>query len=206
MPRKAVLKAEFIISSRDLSGCPPPDRPEYAFLGRSNVGKSSLINMMTGLRAVAKTSSTPGKTKLINHFLIEDSWYLVDLPGFGYAKSARSERKEWDVMIRNYLQGRKNLMCDFLLIDSRLEMQNIDRTWINYHGENDLPFALVFTKTDKLSQPVLQRNLEKYKSQLLKEWSELPPIFLTSAVNGRGREELLDYIAETNGIYGQMIT
>jgi GTP-binding protein len=206
MPFNPVLKAEYITSSKDLAGCPVPDRPEYAFLGRSNVGKSSLINMITGKRAVARTSSTPGKTRLINHFLIEDSWYLVDLPGFGYARSAKSARAEWDKMIRSYLQGRKNLMCNFLLIDARLEMQEIDRTWINYHGENALPFALVFTKIDKLSQAVLKKNLEVYKKKLLTEWVELPPVFITSAVTGVGREDILSYISETNTVYDGLIT
>ena len=202
MPQIPALKAEYIISSKDLKGCPPADRPEYAFLGRSNVGKSSLINMITGRKAVARTSSTPGKTRLINHFLIEDSWYLVDLPGFGYAKSSRTMRAEWDKMIRGYLLGRENLMCNFLLIDARLEMQKIDHELITYHGENGLPFALVFTKTDKLSAPTLDQNLESYKKSLLVEWETLPPVFLTSATTGRGRQELLDFIKETNRLFG----
>ena len=204
MPYKPALKAEYVISSQHLSGCPAPDKPEYAFLGRSNVGKSSLINMITGDRTVARTSSTPGKTRLINHFLIEDHWYLVDLPGFGYAKSSKTMRKEWDKMIREYLLGRKNLMCNFLLVDARHEMQEIDRKWINYHGENGLPFALVFTKSDKLTRPVLQKNIGLYKKQLLKDWEELPPVFITSANNGMGREEILDFIVETNQLYDRL--
>jgi GTP-binding protein len=201
MPAPPALKAEYIISSRDISGCPAPDKPEYAFLGRSNVGKSSLINMITGQKAVARTSAKPGKTRLINHFLIEGQWYLVDLPGFGYAKTPRTIRKEWEKIIQKYLMFRNNLMCNFFLVDARLKMQNIDRLWINYHGENGLPLALVFTKTDKLSNAVLSRNLEEYKDQLLKEWEVLPPIFLTSSINGRGREELLEFITKTNKIF-----
>jgi GTP-binding protein len=201
MKIKPVLKAEYIISSKDLSGCPKPDKPEYAFLGRSNVGKSSLINLITGMKGIAKTSSTPGKTRLINHFIVEDEWYLVDLPGFGYAKFSRSSRKEWDQMIRSYLTGRPNLMCNFLLIDVRLEMQDIDHHWINFHGENGLPFALVFTKADKLSRVKLQSNLALYKKGLLKEWAELPPVFVTSSVNGEGRAEILEYIEETNRLF-----
>jgi GTP-binding protein len=200
------LKAEYIISSTNLAGCPKPDRPEYAFLGRSNVGKSSLINMLTGHKAIARTSGTPGKTRLINHFLIENSWYLVDLPGFGYAKSSKKLREEWNKMIRLYLHGRENLLCNFLLIDARLAIQAIDRTWINYHGENGLPFALVFTKTDKLSKNTLERNLKVYKDQLLKEWEELPRIFLTSSVSGMGREEILRFITETNKLFEKKIT
>lgn len=203
MRHKAVLKAEYIISSKDLSGCPKPDRPEYAFLGRSNVGKSSLINMITGQKSVAKTSSTPGKTRLINHFLVDEGWYLVDLPGFGYAKSSRSSRKEWDQMIRQYLAGRTNLMCNFLLVDSRHEMQPIDHEWITYHGENGLPFALVFTKSDKLSGPKLQSNLARYRQEMLKEWSELPPMFITSAETAQGRDEILSFIDRTNRLFNR---
>jgi GTP-binding protein len=206
MPLPPVLKAEYIISSSSLKGCPAPNKPEYAFLGRSNVGKSSLINMITGQKAIARTSGTPGKTRLINHFLIEDSWYLVDLPGFGYAKSSRKLREEWDKMIREYLLGRKNLLCNFLLIDARIEMQQIDHSWINYHGENNLPFALVFTKTDKLTSHQLNKNVDVYRNQLLKEWEELPPLFLTSAVTGRGREELLQLISEINDVFSSAAT
>lgn len=201
MPIKAVLKAEYLISSKELAGCPSPDKPEYAFLGRSNVGKSSLLNMLTGRRAMARTSSTPGKTRLINHFLIEDEWYMVDLPGFGYAKSSRSNREEWEKMIRAYLLGRENLMCHFYLVDARLEPQEIDLEWISFHGENNLPFAIVFTKTDKLSPPKLQSGLERYRQRLLQDWEELPPIFLSSAVKSTGREELLEFIFKANALF-----
>ena len=154
--------------------------------------------MITGRKAVARTSSTPGKTKLINHFLIEKEWYLVDLPGFGYARYSKSDREKWKIVIRNYLLRRKNLMCNFLLVDSRHEMQPIDHDWIKFHGENSLPFALVFTKSDKLSTSKLNNNLESYKNELRKEWEYLPLVFPTSSVKGLGRKELLEFIAQTN--------
>jgi len=203
MQVKPTLNAEYLISSADLSGCPKPDKPEYAFLGRSNVGKSSLINMITGIKSLARTSGTPGKTRLINHFVIDESWYLVDLPGFGFAKASKKNRSEWDKMIRSYLLGRENLMCNFLLVDSRHELLDVDHQLINFHGESGLPFALVFTKTDKMSPPALQRNLAQYKKEMLKEWEELPPMFLTSAEKGTGRQELLEFIYNTNVLFGK---
>jgi GTP-binding protein len=200
---KPTLKAEYIISSPNVSGCPRPDKPEYAFLGRSNVGKSSLINMVTGLRSLARTSGTPGKTRLINHFLIDEQWYLVDLPGFGFAKTSKKNRTEWDQMIRSYLLARENLMCNFLLVDARHDLQDIDHQLITFHGEERLPFAIVFTKTDKLSPPALQRNIAHYKKSLIGEWEELPPLFLTSAETGTGRQELLEFIYKTNELFGK---
>lgn len=198
---KPSLNAEYLISSKDVSGCPAPLLPEYAFLGRSNVGKSSLINMITGHRTLARTSGTPGKTRLINHFVIDKAWYLVDLPGFGFAKASKGSRLEWDKMIRDYMLSRENLLCNFLLVDARHEMQEIDHRLISFHGEQGLPFALVFTKCDKLSPPALQSNISKYKKDLLEEWEELPPIFITSSVTGAGRQEILEYIYTTNGLF-----
>lgn len=203
MQVKPTLHAEYLISSPNVSGCPKPDKPEYAFLGRSNVGKSSLINMITGIRSLARISNTPGKTRLINHFLIDDTWFLVDLPGFGFAKTSQKNRAEWDQMIRSYLLARENLMCNFLLVDSRHELQEIDHQLMTFHGENGLPFAIVFTKVDKLSPPAFQKNLAHYKKALLKDWEELPPIFITSSRTGVGRQELLEFIYNTNGLFGK---
>lgn len=188
------LQATFIKSSTDLQQCPPPDRPEIAFAGRSNVGKSSLINMLLNRKSLAKTSSTPGKTLQINHFNINEQWYLVDLPGYGYAKVSKSQRQQLDMMIKKYLLHRENMFCVMLLIDSRHEPQKADLELMSWLGENAIPFALVFTKADKQSGGKLDKSIANYRKELLKSWEMLPDIFTTSAFNKEGREELLQYI------------
>jgi GTP-binding protein len=193
-----IKSAEFITSNTNPERCPKPNMPEYAFIGRSNVGKSSLINMLTGFSTLAKTSAKPGKTKLINHFLINKSWYLVDLPGYGFAKASKSERQKWDEFIRQYLMTRPNLVNTFILIDSRLEPQKIDLEFMSWCGEKGIPFSMVFTKIDKLSSSTLQKNMAAYRKEMLKFWEELPPIFTTSAESKFGREKLLNYIEMWN--------
>ncbi|MDY6148092.1 MAG: ribosome biogenesis GTP-binding protein YihA/YsxC [Porphyromonas sp.] len=193
-----IKTAEFIKSSAEVSQCPPSSLPEYAFIGRSNVGKSSLINSLTGQRTLAKTSQKPGKTQLINHFLINKEWHMVDLPGYGYASRGKSQRLAFSTMIMSYMAQRQELTCLFILIDSRLEPQKIDLDFINQMGENGVPFALVFTKADKLSNAALKRSVERYCQRLSEEWEELPPLFVTSSVKGTGREELLNYIESIN--------
>ena len=192
-----IKEARFVTSSTGLKACPRGDLPEYAFIGRSNVGKSSLINMLTNRNRLAKTSSTPGKTQLINHFLINKEWYLVDLPGYGYARMPVREREKMMKMIREYLLKRQNLVCLFLLIDVRLEMQKTDRQFLQFLGGNQVPFALVFTKTDKITPNQIRQNTEQYKKILLESWEFLPPVFLTSALHKKGREEVLEFIQET---------
>jgi GTP-binding protein len=192
-----IKDARFVKSSTGLKGCPADDLPEYAFIGRSNVGKSSLINMLTNRNRLAKTSTTPGKTQLINHFLINKEWYLVDLPGYGYARMPLKERNKMMKMIRDYILKRQNLACLFLLIDTRLEMQKADRQFLQFLGSNQVPFALVFTKTDKITPAQLQQNTDRYKKTLLESWESLPPVFMTSALRKKGREELLEFIQET---------
>ena len=177
---------------------PKDNMPEYAFIGRSNVGKSSLINMLVQRRALDKTSSVPGKTVAINHFVVNDSWYLVDLPGYGYAQHSKKTREQWRVMINNYISRRRNLVCTFVLVDSRLEPQNNDLGFMEWLGENQVPFCIVFTKADKVSRSDLNKNVEALKTRLLEEWEELPPIFITSAENKTGRDEVLDYIEAQN--------
>ncbi len=189
-----IKSAEFIISNTDYKKCPKPDKPEYAFIGRSNVGKSSLVNKITNRTKLAKVSSKPGKTQLINHFLINQEWYMVDLPGYGYAKVAKSSRQKWEKFVQDYLLTRENLYCLFVLVDARHEPQKIDIEFIRWLGEKGIPFSLVHTKSDKLSVQKLKTNIELYKSELLKEWEELPPSFITSSVNGNGIDELLEYI------------
>jgi GTP-binding protein len=186
----------FAISNTDLKKCPTDGKPEFAFIGRSNVGKSSLINLITGNKKLAKTSSTPGKTQLINHFVINDEWYLVDLPGYGYAKASKSLRSNWEKFISDYLMKRETLMNIFILLDSRLEPQKIDMEFINWCGEKQLPFVLVFTKIDKLSSSELQRNLAKFKKEMLKTWEEIPPVFTSSSISGFGKEPVLNYIEQ----------
>ncbi|NBB21824.1 YihA family ribosome biogenesis GTP-binding protein [Runella sp. CRIBMP] len=188
----------FVKSSANNEQCPKPDRPEYAFIGRSNVGKSSLINALTERRDLAKTSSKPGKTQVINHFLINDSWYLVDLPGYGYAKVSQTDRKIWGEMINNYLFQRENLICTFVLIDSRIEPQKVDLEFMEKLGSNGVPFALIFTKTDKLTATQLQNHLSDYKKKLLETWDELPLFFVTSSVSKQGRLDVLKQIDEWN--------
>lgn len=193
-----IKSAEFVISNSDISKCPKDGKPEYAFIGRSNVGKSSLINMLTERKKLAKTSGKPGKTQLINHFIINNEWYLVDLPGYGYAKASKSSRAKWEKFISDYLTKREELVNIFVLIDSRLEPQKIDLEFMNWCGENELPFSMVFTKIDKLSSSALQKNLAKYKKEMLKYWAELPPVFTTSSESKFGRERLLNYIGQIN--------
>ncbi len=193
-----IKSAEFEISNSDWRKCPDTHEPEYAFIGRSNVGKSSLINMLTGRKGLAKTSATPGKTLLINHFKVNGEWYIVDLPGYGYARRGKEERENLRRMIEGYILGREQMTCLFVLVDSRLEPQKIDMEFINWLGENGVPFALVFTKLDKMGRVAGTDKVEAYKRELLKTWEELPPVFLTSSEDGRGRDELLDYIQSIN--------
>ena len=193
-----ITSAKFQISNSQVEKCPDTDLHEYAFIGRSNVGKSSLINMLTGRRKLAMTSSTPGKTTLINHFIINDSWYIVDLPGYGYAQRSKTERERLKHIIDGYILGRPQMTSLFVLVDSRHEPQKIDLEFMEWLGENGVPFAIVFTKIDKLSRTAAEKNIEDYKRRLLEQWEELPPIFITSSETGLGREELLDYIEELN--------
>jgi GTP-binding protein len=195
------LNAEFLVSNSTVKSCPPPTLPEYAFIGRSNVGKSSLINMLVGQRKLAKTSGTPGKTQLINHFLIQQSWYLVDLPGYGFAKVSKTQRSSWTKMIKDYLEQRQNLLCLFVLLDVRLEPQKIDLEFMQWVGKAGLPFVMIFTKADKLSATKADQQVAAYKRTMLKQWAELPPYFVTSAENGRGREEILEFIQQLNQDY-----
>ena len=193
-----INSAKFVISNSDYTRCPAGDLPEYAFIGRSNVGKSSLINMLTGKRGLAKTSATPGKTMLINHFLINDKWYIVDLPGYGYARRGKESREQLSRMIRGYVMGREQMVCLFVLVDSRHAPQRIDLEFIHWLGENEVPFAIVFTKLDKMGVNAGAAAVAAYKQELLKTWAELPPVFLTRSEDGRGRDELLDYIDNIN--------
>ena len=193
-----IKSAEFEISNSTVSKCPATSRPEYAFIGRSNVGKSSLINMLTGRNGLAKTSSTPGKTMLINHFLINGEWYIVELPVYGYARRGKESRDELRRMIEGYVLGRLQMTNLFILVDSRHEPQKIDLEFMEWCGENEVPFSIVFTKMDKLGKVAGGRNVAAYKQRLLETWEELPPIFETSSEDGRGREELLDYIEQIN--------
>ncbi len=193
-----IKSAEFVISNSQVSKCPTTGLPEYAFIGRSNVGKSSLINMLTGKKGLAMTSQKPGKTQLINHFIINGAWYLVDLPGYGYARLSKDGREKLKAMIEDYTLERKELVCLFVLVDSRHEPQKIDLEFIQWLGEEGVPFALVFTKADKLTKGRLAANLEAYKARLLEEWEELPPIFVTSSEQQLGRDELLSYIEGIN--------
>lgn len=192
------MKAEYIISNTDWNKCPNGNLPEYAFIGRSNVGKSSLINMLTQQKGLAKTSAKPGKTLLINHFLIDDSWYIVDLPGYGYARIGKSGLDKLKRLIEGYILNRSQLTCLMLLIDSRHAPQNIDLEFMQMLGNNGIPFAIVFTKLDKISAREWQKNLKVYKKRLEEDWEELPPMFATSSDKGTGREELLAYINEIN--------
>lgn len=193
-----IQEALFVISNTDIKLCPTDGKPEYAFIGRSNVGKSSLINMLTGKKDLAKTSGKPGKTQLINHFIINKEWYLVDLPGYGYAKASKSSRNTWERFIADYLTKRETLINIFVLIDARLEPQKIDIEFMTWCGENKLPFSMVFTKIDKLSSSALQKNLAAYKKEMLKYWTELPPVFTTSSESQFGREKILNYIQQIN--------
>ena len=193
-----IKTAEFALSAPMVSMCPQDTKPEYAFIGRSNVGKSSLINMLTNNKKLAKTSSTPGKTLLINHFIINKEWYLVDLPGYGFAKRSKKEIDKLDQMIRGYILQREQLVNVFVLVDVRLEPQKIDLEFIEWLGLSSVPFAIVFTKADKLTANKARQAVEAYKQKLLETWEELPPIFVTSAEKKEGREEVLQYIDEIN--------
>ena len=193
-----ITSAEFVISNSDVNKCPQTGLPEYAFIGRSNVGKSSLINMLTNNKKLAMTSSTPGKTLLINHFLINKQWYLVDLPGYGYANRSKKGVADIQSVIGSYLEQRMEMTCLFVLIDSRHEPQRIDMNFMTWLGENQVPFAIVFTKADKQSKLRTHANVNAYLEQLREQWEELPPYFITSALNGDGREELLAYIDAIN--------
>jgi GTP-binding protein len=193
-----IKKAEFSLSAPMVSMCPKDNKPEYAFIGRSNVGKSSLINMLTNNKKLAKTSATPGKTLLINHFIINNEWYLVDLPGYGYAKRSKKEVGKLEQMISGYILQREQLVNVFLLVDVRLEPQKIDLEFIQWLGDSSIPFAIVFTKADKLSAMKVSQQVETYKKVLLETWEELPPVFITSAEKKQGRDEVLDYIDRIN--------
>ena len=193
-----IKTAEFVISNTDYRKCPQDGKPEYAFIGRSNVGKSSLINMLANRKGLAMTSSTPGKTMLINHFVINDEWYLVDLPGYGYARRGKENRERLRAIIEDYILEREQMTNLFVLVDSRLEPQKIDLEFMEWLGENAIPFAIVFTKADKLGTGRLQMNIEAYREKLLETWEELPPIFVTSSEKGQGRDELLNYIEAVN--------
>ena len=193
-----IKSAEFVISNSQVSKCPMTGLPEYAFIGRSNVGKSSLINMLTGRKGLAMTSQKPGKTQLINHFIINEAWYLVDLPGYGYARLSKDGREKLKKMIEDYTLERKELICLFVLVDARHDPQKIDLEFIEWLGEEGVPFALVFTKADKLTKGKLAANIEGYKARLRQQWEELPPLFITSSEERLGREELLDYIDGIN--------
>ena len=205
-----VQHAEFMKSSAHPQECPPPERPEYAFIGRSNVGKSSLINMLTNRNSLAKISSTPGKTQLINHFVIDEgreksgapvSWYLVDLPGFGYAKVSKSSRVKWQRTSEQFLKSRPNLMCVMMLLDSRHSPQKVDMEFMEWMGENQMPFVMVFTKVDKLNLAERASFLSNYEAVMLKSWQRMPPVYVTSAEKGEGREEVLRFIEQTNALF-----
>jgi GTP-binding protein len=193
-----IKSAEFVMSNSDVAKCPSRPLPEYAFIGRSNVGKSSLINMLVERKNLAKTSGRPGKTQLINHFLINDQWYLVDLPGYGYARVSKTAKKEFQGFIRKYFTRRKQLVSAFVLVDCRHEPQRIDLEFMQWLGEQGIPFGIVFTKADKLKPKAMERHLRIYMDELLKTWESLPPHFVTSAAHRTGREELLEYIEGIN--------
>ena len=193
-----IKQATFVISNTDVKKCPMHSLPEYAFIGRSNVGKSSLINMLTNHKGLAKTSSKPGKTQLINHFLINKNWYLVDLPGYGYAQVSKQSKKTFQKFITDYFKKRKELVCAFVLVDIRLEPQKIDLEFMQWLGENLIPFSIIFTKADKLTEKSITDNIDRYKKKLLENWEDIPPFFITSSENKTGRIELLTYIEEIN--------
>ena len=197
-----IKDADFVISSSDVSGCPEANKPEYAFIGRSNVGKSSLINMLTQRKKLAKISSAPGKTITINHFIINKEWYLVDLPGYGYAKRSKSERAKWEKMIRKYILTRQNLLTLFLLIDLRHEPQKNDIEFLEWLGVSQIPVTLIFTKSDKLKRQEVDKNFSYYRKYLLNSWEDLPEMIITSAETSVGRDEVLDFVEKTNKIFG----
>lgn len=200
-----ITSSKFIISKPHWKDCPTPDLPEYAFIGRSNVGKSSLINSICGNKGLAKTSSTPGKTQLINHFLINENWYLCDLPGYGYAKVSKKSREEWSKMIKGYILNRENLMNTFVLVDSRIKPQQIDIEFMIFLGENGVAFSIIFTKADKLKQKELNSNIKNYEQELQKYWEELPQCFVTSSPKKTGKENVLNYIESINPLFDKHI-
>lgn len=193
-----IKSAEFVVSNSKVDLCPNSALPEYAFIGRSNVGKSSLINMLTGRKALAKTSAKPGKTQLINHFLINKNWHLVDLPGYGYAQVSKSTKKVFQKFITAYFEKRTQMVCAFVLIDSRHKPQAIDMEFMQWLGEHAIPFSIIFTKADKLKPKALQKNIENYKTEMLEFWEEMPEYFISSAATGTGKDEVLDYIENIN--------
>ncbi len=199
----SIKKSEFVKSSQNCEQCPKVDKPEYAFIGRSNVGKSSLINMITERKHLAKVSSTPGKTQLINHFIIDDEWYLVDLPGYGFAKKSKTLRESFSKIITDYVTNRHDVVCFFVLVDIRHNAQKIDLEFMRMLGESGIPFAIVLTKADKLGKVVLKQKVEDYKKELLTEWEELPEMFVTSSLNSTGRDELVEYIRYVNKVIAQ---
>lgn len=196
-----VRNAEFITSSTHEKQCPRPDRPEYAFIGRSNVGKSSLINMLTNRKKLARISVSPGKTITMNHFLVNKEWYLVDLPGYGFAKRSKTERAKWEKMIKNYILTRTNLLSVFLLVDLRLEPQKIDLEFMEWMAASQIPFVITFTKADKVGLSKTDAAAERYRNTLLENWEEVPPIMVTSSITAQGKVEILNYIEETNKIF-----
>ncbi len=196
-----IKSADFIISNTDYKLCPKANMPEYAFIGRSNVGKSSLINLITGKKQLAKISRKPGKTQLINHFLINKEWYLVDLPGYGYASVSKAQKQEFQKIIFSYLENRENLMCLFVLLDCRHKPQKIDLEFMQWLGEKGIPFVMVFTKTDKLGKVPLSKSIKNYKTEMLKEWEEIPPLFFTSTLQKKGTTEILEFIENTNSLF-----
>ncbi|GAA0718152.1 ribosome biogenesis GTP-binding protein YihA/YsxC [Aquimarina litoralis] len=193
-----ISSAEFVMSNSDVAKCPKNNLPEYAFIGRSNVGKSSLINMLTGRKSLAKTSGRPGKTQLINHFVINKNWFLVDLPGYGYARVSKSSKKVFQKFITTYFSKRTQLVSAFVLVDCRHEPQKIDLEFMQWLGENQIPFSIIFTKADKLSKTKLPQNIEAYINEMLKYWEEMPNYFITSSSNGLGKDDVLNYIEEIN--------
>jgi len=200
------LEAQFVKSSENVSQCPPANLPEYAFIGRSNVGKSSLINYLTERKELAMTSGKPGKTKLVNHFLINKSWYLVDLPGYGYAKTSKTDRKKYDQLIRNYLIKRENLVCTFVLVDARIPPQKIDLEFVNWLGLSALPFEIIFTKADKSKKTNIDDNIQAFEEVMHNDWDELPYMSVTSAQKKEGREEVIERIAHFNEEVGSIIS
>ena len=198
MKKPLIKSARFVISNTDVKKCPNDGKPEYAFIGRSNVGKSSLINMLTGRSKLAMTSATPGKTLLINHFIVNDEWYLVDLPGYGYSKRSKTQNEQLERIISSYILDREAMTLLFVLIDSRHEPQKIDLEFFQWLGENGVPFSIIFTKADKLTKSVLASNIASYKKCLLEDWEELPPVFVTSSETALGRDEILQYINDIN--------
>jgi GTP-binding protein len=191
-----IKSATFVLSNSDYKKCPAENRPEFAFIGRSNVGKSSLINMLVDNKKLAKTSGRPGKTQLINHFIVNEEWFLVDLPGYGYAKVSKVQRQTWEKFIVDYLTKREQLLNVFVLLDARLDPQKIDLEFMNWCGEKQIPFSMVFTKIDKMSSSALAKNLAQYKKEMLKYWEALPPVFTTSSESKFGKEQVLNYIGQ----------